>query len=307
MNPNGDDETKDKRKSFSRSEAVSLEDDRSKGPIRLVNSQTRPALKSSQSKDSSGYTDATGIDLTLFIKETLHKNQKDRQHVLHLEQVFCNFLNDQTKKVYEFPNMTSYDRMIVHRVAAYFGLDHNVTQDGQSVVVTKTDYATVPAVPFKNLIENDMFTEKPRRNSSGRYGAKSFQKYPEFGDGDPRRRTKSVDIPSGSVYSPVPFYTQSQMVLPMNILGNLDGRKKRMNSHSSTASESTCEPTDPSQLMSPMNIYPQGYASAVPYVYSANPLILPQGANFASGATVYYPSASIPYNMGNSPPTPYYI
>ncbi|CAD5221829.1 unnamed protein product [Bursaphelenchus xylophilus] len=294
---------KDKRKSFSRSDAISLEDDRLKTPIRLVNSQTRPALSSSLSKDSTGYTDATGIDLTVFIKETLHKNHKDRQHVLHLEQVFRQFLEDPSKKVFEFPNMTSYDRMIVHRVAAFFGLDHNVTQDGQSVVVTKTDYATAPPFPFKSLIENDQFTEKPRRNSSSRYGGmKPFQKFPDFGETDPRRRTKSVDMPSGSVYSPIPFYAQSQMMLPTNVTG--DGRKKRMNSHSSTASESTCEP-DYSQFISPV-VYPAGYPSPLPYgMYPANPVVLSQATSIPAGA-LYYPSASLPYNAGNPPPTPYY-
>jgi hypothetical protein len=28
--------------------------------------------------------------------------------------------------------------MIVHRVAAFFGLDHNVDKNGQAVVITKT-------------------------------------------------------------------------------------------------------------------------------------------------------------------------
>jgi hypothetical protein len=28
--------------------------------------------------------------------------------------------------------------MIVHRVAAFFGLDHNVDKNGQSIMVTKT-------------------------------------------------------------------------------------------------------------------------------------------------------------------------
>jgi hypothetical protein len=31
--------------------------------------------------------------------------------------------------------------MIVHRVAAFFGLDHNVDKNGQAVVVTKTPNA----------------------------------------------------------------------------------------------------------------------------------------------------------------------
>jgi hypothetical protein len=30
------------------------------------------------------------------------------------------------------------ERMIVHRVAAFFGLDHNVDKNGQAIIVTKT-------------------------------------------------------------------------------------------------------------------------------------------------------------------------
>ena len=38
-----------------------------------------------------------------------------------------------------FPPMTSYHRMLVHRIAAFFGLDHNVDQSGKAVVVNKTN------------------------------------------------------------------------------------------------------------------------------------------------------------------------
>lgn len=38
----------------------------------------------------------------------------------------------------KFPPMTSYHRMLLHRVAAYFGLEHNVDQSGKSVIVNKT-------------------------------------------------------------------------------------------------------------------------------------------------------------------------
>ena len=38
----------------------------------------------------------------------------------------------------QYPPMTSYHRMIVHRVAAYFGMDHNVDQSGTSVIINKT-------------------------------------------------------------------------------------------------------------------------------------------------------------------------
>jgi encore-like protein len=35
--------------------------------------------------------------------------------------------------------MSSYNRMLVHRTAAFFGLDHNVDQSGSSIVCTKGD------------------------------------------------------------------------------------------------------------------------------------------------------------------------
>lgn len=35
------------------------------------------------------------------------------------------------------PMQKSYDRMLVHRVAAFFGLEHNVDSTGKVVVVTK--------------------------------------------------------------------------------------------------------------------------------------------------------------------------
>ena len=41
------------------------------------------------------------------------------------------------------------ERMIVHRVAAFFGLDHNVDKNGQAVVVTKTHNTRM----YRNLID----------------------------------------------------------------------------------------------------------------------------------------------------------
>lgn len=38
----------------------------------------------------------------------------------------------------KFPQMSSYHRMLVHRVAAYFGMEHNVDQTGKSVIINRT-------------------------------------------------------------------------------------------------------------------------------------------------------------------------
>ena len=55
-------------------------------------------------------------------------------HVTH-SFVFCVLSSNQYKK---FPQMTSYHRMLLHRVAAYFGMDHNVDQTGKAVIINKT-------------------------------------------------------------------------------------------------------------------------------------------------------------------------
>lgn len=50
--------------------------------------------------------------------------------------VACLALHRSQKR--KFPPMTSYHRMLLHRVAAYFGMDHNVDPSGKSVVINKT-------------------------------------------------------------------------------------------------------------------------------------------------------------------------
>ena len=52
-------------------------------------------------------------------------------HNCYLSTFFC------SRVVHKYPQMTSYHRMLVHRVAAYFGLDHNVDPTGKCVIVNK--------------------------------------------------------------------------------------------------------------------------------------------------------------------------
>lgn len=51
---------------------------------------------------------------------------------------FFFFLHCSRSQRRKFPPMTSYHRMLLHRVAAYFGLDHNVDQTGKCVIINKT-------------------------------------------------------------------------------------------------------------------------------------------------------------------------
>jgi R3H domain len=79
------------------------------------------------------YTDNTGVDLHHFIIETLHRNYKDRTTLLRIEQEMVTLVRDSKRTCHRFPAMSSYHRMLVHRVAAYFGLEHNVDQSGENL------------------------------------------------------------------------------------------------------------------------------------------------------------------------------
>ncbi|CAO2623469.1 R3H domain-containing protein 2, partial [Lemmus lemmus] len=97
------------------------------------------------SRDSSQeYTDSTGIDLHEFLVNTLKKNPRDRMMLLKLEQEILEFINDNNNQFKKFPQMTSYHRMLLHWVAAYFGMDHNVDQTGKAVIINKTSNTRIP-------------------------------------------------------------------------------------------------------------------------------------------------------------------
>jgi len=102
--------------------------------------------------DGEVYTDSTGTDLTQFIINTLNKNTKDRVLMLKLELEMTSLVKDIKKTHHKFPHMSSYHRMLVHRVAAYFGLDHNVDQSGNCVIVNKTKNTRLPEMKFREHI-----------------------------------------------------------------------------------------------------------------------------------------------------------
>lgn len=108
------------------------------------------------SRDSSQeYTDSTGIDLHEFLVNTLKNNPRDRMMLLKLEQEILDFIGNNESPRKKFPPMTSYHRMLLHRVAAYFGLDHNVDQSGKSVIVNKTSNTRIPDQKFTEHIKDD--------------------------------------------------------------------------------------------------------------------------------------------------------
>uniref|UniRef100_A0A674HP07 R3H domain containing 1 n=1 Tax=Taeniopygia guttata TaxID=59729 RepID=A0A674HP07_TAEGU len=96
------------------------------------------------SRDSSQeYTDSTGIDLHEFLVNTLKNNPRVPRK--------------------KFPPMTSYHRMLLHRVAAYFGLEHNVDQSGKSVIVNKTSSTRIPDQKFCEHIKDEKSDDFQKR------------------------------------------------------------------------------------------------------------------------------------------------
>ncbi|XP_073319052.1 cAMP-regulated phosphoprotein 21 isoform X2 [Pagrus major] len=119
---------------------------------------TEPKKHSLSKESSLEYTDSTGIDLHQFIIDTLNSNPRDRMMLLKLEQDMIDFItsNSPFKK---FPHMSSYHRMLVHRVAAYFGMEHNVDQTGKSVIINRTSSTRIPEQRFLDEVHKDKTEE----------------------------------------------------------------------------------------------------------------------------------------------------
>nr|XP_020447894.1 R3H domain-containing protein 1-like isoform X3 [Monopterus albus] len=116
------------------------------------------------SRDSSqDYTDSTGIDLHEFLVNTLKSNPRDRIMLLKLEQDILDFISNNESQKRKFPPMTSYHRMLLHRVAAYFGMDHNVDPSGKSVVINKTTNTRIPDQKFSEHIKDDRVDDFQKR------------------------------------------------------------------------------------------------------------------------------------------------
>ncbi|KAK6017899.1 r3H domain protein, partial [Ostertagia ostertagi] len=129
---------------------------------------------SSLSRESSSYTDyptdLTEPELRAFIAATLHKNPRDRAVILHLEQTFIDLLNNFEQQSLKLPPVSSYTRMLIHRVAVLFGLDHNVDNSGKRVVVSKTSKSKPPSFLFASLIQSNVYTDNQKYDGSWNYG-----------------------------------------------------------------------------------------------------------------------------------------
>ncbi|XP_054935900.1 cAMP-regulated phosphoprotein 21 isoform X29 [Physeter macrocephalus] len=123
----------------------------------------KPKIRMLSKDCSQEYTDSTGIDLHEFLINTLKNNSRDRMILLKMEQEIIDFIGDNNNHYKKFPQMSSYQRMLVHRVAAYFGLDHNVDQTGKSVIINKTSNTRIPEQRFCEHLKDEKGEESQKR------------------------------------------------------------------------------------------------------------------------------------------------
>uniref|UniRef100_A0A336LKU8 CSON011473 protein n=1 Tax=Culicoides sonorensis TaxID=179676 RepID=A0A336LKU8_CULSO len=140
--------------------------------------------------------DQSGVSLLQFFHETLNKNAKDRNMLLKIEKELYSLATDKTRTQVIFPPMCSYNRMLIHRVAAYFGMEHNVDATQQCVIAGVTKHTRVPDVRFKTLI-NDNHGEDYKKSILKR-SSHSFDESKQSGlltaqRGALNRKTKSFE------------------------------------------------------------------------------------------------------------------
>jgi len=106
-------------------------------------------------RDTISFVGELEIDRFLL---TALSNQRDRITILKLEQVLEKFIKDGRRNRLEFPAMSSYQRLILHRVAQYFRLEHSVVElDAlkRTIILNKTSESRIPVLRFFDLVEQE--------------------------------------------------------------------------------------------------------------------------------------------------------
>ncbi|XP_045528655.1 R3H domain-containing protein 2 [Pieris brassicae] len=127
----------------------------------------KPKTLSLSGNDADDKTDLTDQDLVNFLRDTLNKNPKDRITLLKVEKELHALVSDVGRCIVRFPVMTSYGRMLVHRVAALFQLAHHIDHANKTcVVVSKsgTSGGRIPCTSFKQWCTRVFPKSPPRRH-----------------------------------------------------------------------------------------------------------------------------------------------
>ncbi|XP_038870575.1 R3H domain-containing protein 1-like isoform X7 [Salvelinus namaycush] len=278
-------------KEESSSSPIKNEVDQDKGVEKLLEKTERMPRKMLSRDSSQEYTDSTGIDVHEFLVNTLKNNPRDRMMLLKLEQDILDFISNNESQKRKFPPMTSYHRMLLHRVAAYFGLDHNVDQTGKSVIINKTSNTRMlkdgrSANSCQSSSENEPKNAEPRPWSST--------------DSDSSNRNLRPAMTKASSFSGISVLIRGDSSGSSKSMGRLSktGSESSGSVGSSTGSLSRSQPTHPVPALTKA-----GY----PHNHSALPCPAAYPAVCASSTVVYEAggrSVAPPVNTAN---TSYYL
>jgi hypothetical protein len=105
------------------------------------------------------------VNLHEFLVQQLQE-PKDRVFLLKLEEQLMSYVQDNTNNgCLHLPRYSSYHRMLAHRVAAYFGLIHNVDPfEKTSVVVSKGPHTRIPDSRFIDHIPVDANEQEEKKS-----------------------------------------------------------------------------------------------------------------------------------------------
>ncbi|OTF77673.1 r3H domain-containing protein 2-like protein [Euroglyphus maynei] len=101
----------------------------------------------------------TAAEAKTFLTETLKKSLKDRQFLYKIEQDLAQFLKDSTRDTLKIQQASSYNRMLIHKTADYYQLEHSVDQAHSSVILSKNSNTRQPDESFKEMINKDQQDE----------------------------------------------------------------------------------------------------------------------------------------------------
>ncbi|KAJ3129344.1 R3H domain-containing protein 1 [Nowakowskiella sp. JEL0407] len=117
--------------------------------------------------ESSNNSNAELDGVDPFLINTL-RNSKDRHFLIQTENQMEQFVLDVNGSVprLEYPNMNSYQRLIIHRVAQYYKLAHVVEAVRKAVIIYRTPEAQLPQkalrdIPYQESLESRGSTPPP--------------------------------------------------------------------------------------------------------------------------------------------------
>ncbi|KAF7732595.1 hypothetical protein EC973_003342 [Apophysomyces ossiformis] len=114
--------------------------------------ESRPTLYDPQQQHQD--IDSSQAEPDEFILTVLKKPQ-DRIFLLSLERDLESFINNPKQYRLDLPPMNSYQRLMVHKVAPYFKLNHYHDPARKAVFLCKNQYTQLPPVRLPDLVEQE--------------------------------------------------------------------------------------------------------------------------------------------------------